>query len=159
MDSKRLIIAFFAVSLAAIAVSCAAVVSVGRAYGSMLAKEEEVRTASVSESRETDITKAREETSAATEGTDEDTLAVPESTAPESTDESTSQHEETSAPEAFTLLFAEDRLVILSPLGERVYERMTDASLLHPKDLERLTSGISFDTREDAMSAVYDLIS
>ena len=63
------------------------------------------------------------------------------------------------APAAFTLILAEDKLVILSQDGERVYERTTDASRLHPKDRERLTAGISFETREEAMSAVYDLIS
>lgn len=160
MDSKRLIIAFFAVSLAAIVVSCAAVVSVGRAYGSMLAKaEEEARAASVSEPAAEETSKKQEVTRPAPESTESRTTALPESTAPEITDDPTVLDAETEAPASFTLILAEDKLVILSQDGERVYERTTDASRLHPKDRERLTAGISFETREEAMSAVYDLIS
>ena len=160
MNSKRLIIAFFAVSLAALTVSCAAVISVARTYNSMLGKDE------VSQK-----TYDPPETSRIFEVTD--VIEIPDTTSPEeditvslpeevTTDEITTEEVTTEAgtlPAVFTLLLDGDRLVIMSPEGERVYERITDIARMHPKDLEALLEGISFDTREDAMSAVYDVIS
>lgn len=155
MNSKRLIIAFFAVSLAALAVSCAAVISVARTYNSILAQDESPS-----------ISYTSPETSEAPPVTE--ISEIPESSEPEeditvfqpeepSTEEITT--EEVTLPALFTLLLDGDRLLILSPEGERVYERITDAARIHPKDLEALLAGISFDTLEDAMSAVYDIIS
>ena len=53
----------------------------------------------------------------------------------------------------------EGDIVILSPEGEEVYERIVDQNGFHPKDREALSSGIDFSELEEAMSAVYDLIS
>ena len=155
MNSKRLIIAFFAVSLAALTVSCAAVISVARTYNSMLEKDEVSEKIYVSP-----------ETSRVFEVSE--IIEIPEATAPEeditvslaeevTTEEITT--ETVTLPAVFTLLLDGDRLAILSPEGERVYERITDIARIHPKDLEVLLEGIAFDTHEDAMSAVYDVIS
>lgn len=159
MDSKRLIIAFFAVSLAAIAASCAAVVTVGRAYSRMLAREP-VEPPSVGVSDTADPLPAPETGTApdVTETEADLTVFVPERTEPEESEEST-PGEETEAPVAFSLVLSGDRLVILSPEGESVYERITDVRRLHPKDLESLAAGLFFATREEAMRAVYDLVS
>jgi hypothetical protein len=160
MNSKRLIIAFFAVSLAALCVSCFAVISVARTYQAML--EKNTRSPETYESpvlsRVPDVTEV---------------IEMPDQTSPEEditvslTEEVTTEEITTepittdtvALPSVFTLLFDGDRLVVLSPKGERVYERITDIARMHPKDLEVLLEGISFDTREDAMSAVYDVIS
>ena len=158
MDSKRLIIAFFAVSLAALTVSGAAVISVARTYNSMLTRNETSEksydppeTSRISEV--TEIIEVIETT---------DTIASEEDITVSLSEETTTAEittETVTAPAVFTLFLGSDRLVILSPEGERVYERITDVARIHPKDLEALLDGISFDTREDAMSAVYDVIS
>ena len=155
MNRERLIIAFFAVALTALTVSCAAVISVARTYNSILARDKTSQNTShipetVSVSDITEI------------------IEIPETSAPEvditvslpeeiTTEEITT--EEVTLPAVFTLVIDGDSLAILSPDGERVYERITDRARIHPKDLEVLLEGITFDTREDAMSAVYDIIS
>ena len=158
MDSKRLIIAFFAVSLAALAVSGAAVISVARTYNSMLTKDETTGKSyePPETSRISEVTEVIEivETTDTTAAQEDITVSLPEETA-----EAETTTETVTAPAVFTLSLDGDRLVILSPEGERIYERITDRSRIHPKDLEALLGGISFDTREDAMSAVYDVIS
>jgi hypothetical protein len=85
-------------------------------------------------------------------------MTKPEVTTEEVTTEEITT-EEVTLPAVFTLVIDGDSLAILSPDGERVYERITDRARIHPKDLEVLLEGITFDTREDAMSAVYDIIS
>lgn len=165
MNSKRLIIAFFAVSLAALCASCAAVISVARTYNSMLTKaersyesNEKTETRAISEA--TDVIDIPE----ITDPTEDITVSLTEEAI---TDEVTTKEavtesivtDEAALPTFFTLMIDDDKLVIFSPEGERVYERITSADRLHPKDLEVLITGISFDTREDAMSAVYDIIS
>ncbi len=155
MNSKRLIIAFFAVSLAALAVSGAAVISVARTYNSMLRKDETSENPydppetshifEVTENIEIPETTVTEE---------DITVFLPEEV---TTEEITTEAVTFTA--VFTLLLDGDRLLILSPEGERVYERITDRARIHPKDLEVLLEGIAFDTREDAMSAIYDIIS
>ena len=158
MDSKRLIIAFFAVSLAALTVSGAAVISVARTYNSMLTKSEtsEKSYDPPETSRISEVTEIIEviETTDTTAAEEDITVSLSEET---TTAEITT--ETVTSPGVFTLFLDSDRLVILSPEGERVYERITDVARIHPKDLEALLGGISFDTREDAMSAVYDVIS
>ena len=155
MNSKRLIIAFFAVSLTALTVSCFAVISVARTYNSMLAAEEILHE-----------TRVPPETSYVFDITE--VIEIPDSTSAEEditvslTEEATTEDittEEVTSPSLFTLVIDSDRLVILSPEGERVYERITDAERIHPKDLEVLLTGISFETLDSAMSAVYDIIS
>ena len=158
MDSKRLIIAFFAVSLAALTVSGAAVISVARTYNSMLTRNEtsEKSYDPPETSRISEVTEIIEviETTDTIASEEDITVSLPEDTA-----EAETTTETVTAPAVFTLFLDSDRLVILSPEGERVYERITDVARIHPKDLEALLGGISFDTREDAMSAVYDVIS
>ena len=165
MNSKRLIIAFFAVSLAALAASCAAVISVARTYNSMLANEEitsspKATSAETEERTLPEVTKAPE----VTEQAEDVTASVPEevtsddlTTDVETTDTETT--EEITLPESFTLILDGDRLVILTSEGKRVYERIIDVARMHPKDHENLLNGIVFETRDDAMSAVYDIIS
>ena len=148
MNSKRLIIAFFAVSLAAVAASCGAVISVARTYSNIL---------SDSEAPAVSVIYVYPETVEETE-----TAPIPESETEPPTEESSAEEtaaEETTIAADFILLIDGDRLVILSPTGERVYERITDVSRVHPKDLEALLSGIAFGSLDDAMSAVYDVIS
>ena len=159
MDSKRLIIAFFAVSLAALCVSCAAVISVARTYNSMLAKEE--TSSEPADTPETsgiiEITDIIESPDL-TEPEEDITVSLPEDVTTEAAAEEITT-EESAVPALFTLLIDGDRLVILSPDGKRVYERIIDTDRMHPKDLELLLEGIPFDTLDDAMSAVYDVIS
>lgn len=161
MNSKKLIIAFFAVSLAALTVSCAAVISVARTYNRILtqdtrsqATENDPQTVEESfPSEEESIPESL--TTEETEDEEEDiTVFLPETVETEEDTET-----EISPPSFFTLLFESDRLVILSPDGENVYERITDASRIHPKDREALIEGIRFDTVDDAMNAIYDIVS
>jgi hypothetical protein len=160
MNSKRLIIAFFAVSLAALCASCAAVISVARTYNSLLFRAE--ITEAVEYPHETRVVPETTDFTDIPEITfsEEDiTVSLTEEVTDEAavTEEITT--EESTIPAFFTLIIDNDKLVIISPEGERIYERITAADRLHPKDLEVLITGISFDTREDAMSAVYDIIS
>ena len=154
MNSKRLIIAFFAVSLAAVAASCGAVISVARTYSNILSDSEAPAVSVIYVYPETI---AETETAPISE-TDEITETYIDLPAEESTSEETIYEEITLAAD-FLLIIDGDRLVILSPEGERIYERITDVSRFHPKDLEALSSGITFETFDSAMSAVYDVIS
>ena len=154
MNSKRLIIAFFAVSLAAVAASCGAVISVARTYSNILSDSEAPAVSVIYVYPET----VEEIETAPIPETDEITESETEPPTEESSAEETAAEETTIAAD-FILLIDGDRLVILSPAGERVYERITDVSRVHPKDLEALLSGIAFGSLDDAMSAVYDVIS
>ena len=154
MNSKRLIIAFFSVSLAAVAASCGAVISVARTYSNILSDTEPPAVSVIYVYPET----IPETEPAPIPETDEITESETEPPTEESSAEETAAEETTIAAD-FILLIDGDRLVILSPAGERVYERITDVSRVHPKDLEALLSGISFGSLDDAMSAVYDVIS
>ena len=164
MNSKKLMIAFVAVSIAALIVSSVAVFAVARTYSAALARDngspaEDITPPEISASIPaesapievlTDLPTEAEETSEIPEITDEDTSA-------EETTESTTAAVTEAA--AFTLTLSEGRLVILSPEGAAVYERIIDSSDLHPKDREALSSGIDFPDLAEAMSAVYDIIS
>ena len=157
MNSKRLIIAFFAVSLAAVAASCGAVISVARTYSNILSDSEAPAVSVIYVYPET----VEETETAPIPATDEITEIAKSDTEPP-TEESSAEEttaEETTIAADFILFIDGDRLVILSPAGERVYERITDVSRVHPKDLEALLSGIAFGSLDDAMSAVYDVIS
>ncbi len=165
MNSKNLIVAFVTVSIAALIVSAFAVFSVARTYSAALASAEAEETVSVPEitdapSAETSrpaVTGALE-----TEATDaEVTSSSPDMTEESGTDisETVSVPEITAENELFTLILTDSRLVITDASGGRLYERIIDASRLHPKDLEALLAGIAFPDQASAMSAVYDLIS
>lgn len=165
MNSQKLMIAFVAVSIAALIVSSVAVFAVARTYSEALAREE---TAAIAE----DITPPEISASIPAESAPIDVLTDPlteaeeTSAIPEITDEDTSAEETTESTTAavteadtFTLTLSEGRLVILSPEGAALYERIIDSSDLHPKDREALSSGIDFPDLAEAMSAVYDIIS
>lgn len=164
MNSKKLMIAFVAVSIAALIVSSVAVFAVARTYSAALAREE---TAAIAE----DITPPEISASIPAESVPIEVLTAPlteaeeTSAIPETTEEVTSAEETTESTTAavteaaFTLTLSEGRLVILSPEGAAVYERIIDSYDLHPKDREALSSGIDFPDLAEAMSAVYDIIS
>ena len=164
MNSKKLMIAFVAVSIAALIVSSVAVFAVARTYSAALARDngspaEDIAPPEISASIPAESTPVEAPGEPLTE--DEETSVIPEMT-----DEVTSAAETTGSTTAavteavaFTLTLSAGRLVILSPEGEAVYERIIDPSDLHPKDREALSSGIDFPDLAGAMSAVYDLIS
>jgi hypothetical protein len=161
MDSKRLIIVFFTVSLAAIAVSFAAVITAGRAYSRMLCEASVTSPPEITSAEVTHPYTPESELISDPTVTEADlTVSLPEATEAEaSAEESTAESAGTEGNDRLSLVLSEGRLVILSPEGEKLYERITDVSRLHPKDIESLAEGLSFDTREEAMSAIYDLIS
>lgn len=165
MNTKNLIVAFITVSVAALIVSAFAVFAVARSkFDTMLAsvtEAEDIRTEEVTTTPETtavpETSAIPEETSVMTESE-----TLPEETAvpAESTAEITTDTEETTAaPSGYTLKLEGERLVVSAPDGTRVCERIIDASSLHPKDREALTSGIVFSDEKAAMSAIYDIIS
>lgn len=167
MNSKKLMIAFIAVSIAALIVSSFAVFAVARTYSTSLMRDE-------SDSLAEEITPPQISVSAPAESTSLDALSTPpsETEAAETSDthETTAEIDEAEStaaettisltePAFFRLTLSGERLVILSPEGEEVYERIVDQYGFHPKDREALSSGIDFSELEEAMSAVYDLIS
>lgn len=159
MNSRNLIVAFVTVSIAALIVSCFAVISVARTYSAALASEREAESVAVREQ----TSEPRDEVTEKIPETDgticEETSTSPESSTVTDTTETESVTESTEKASDFVLSFASDRLVIRDPAGNVIYERLIDRSGLHPKDLEELLIGISFPDNESAMSAVYDLIS
>lgn len=165
MNTKNLIVAFITVSVAALIVSAFAVFAVARSrYETMLASATEAEDIRTEEATKSPETTAATETSALPEETSETTESetLPQQTeAPvESTAEVTTAVEETTAvPSGYTLKLAGDRLIISAPGGASVCERIIDASSLHPKDREALSSGIVFSDEKSAMSAIYDIIS
>lgn len=171
MNTKNLIVAFITVSVAALIVSAFAVFAVARSkFDTMLAsvtEAEDIRTEEVTTTPETTAgpeTSAIPETSVIPEETSvmTESETLPEETAvpAESTSEITTDTEETTAaPSGYTLKLEGERLVVSAPDGTRVCERIIDASSLHPKDREALTSGIVFSDERSAMSAIYDIIS
>ena len=167
MNSKKLMVAFVAVSIAALIVSSFAVFAVARTYSASLARDDceapaediappEISASVPAESEPPELTSEpeTEEESAETTSPPETTAEVTE--AEVSVEETTASETEVSA---FTLTLSDGRLVILSPEGEVVYERIVDPSSLHPKDRDALFSGMDFPGLDEAMSAVYDLIS
>jgi hypothetical protein len=163
MNSRNLIVAFVTVSIAALIVSCLAVISVARTYTAALASEREAESVSVREQASEPPKEVTEKTPETEERTREETSTSPESSTVTDTTETESVFdsvtESTERSSNFVLSFASDRLVIHDPAGNVIYERLIDRSGLHPKDLEALLIGISFPDNESAMSAVYDLIS
>ncbi len=165
MNTKNLIIAFITVSVAALIVSAFAVFAAARSqYAAMLAsatEAEDIRTEEVIKIPETT---ASPETSSTPETTSETTEietlpAETEAPAVSSEDISTDTEETTAAPSGYTLKLEGDRLVVKTPEGTPVCERIIDASALHPKDRAALEAGISFSDESSAMSAIYDIIS
>lgn len=176
MNSKNLIVSFITVSVAALIVSAIAVISVARTYSTMLKEDTPSQTVSIREIAD----------SSSSPTSSPETASIPETTSVPETEETTEKDIEeestitesveppiseqtaadTSVPETnpgndenFTLTFSSDRLIISDGSGKHLYERIIDASSLHPKDTEVLLVGISFPDFESAMSAVYDLIS
>lgn len=165
MNTKNLIVAFITVSVAALIVSAFAVFAVARSkFDTMLAsvtEAEDIRTEEVTTTPETtaipETFAIPEETSVMTESeTLPEETAVPAGSTAEIT---TDTEETTAAPSGYTLKLEGERLVVSAPDGTRVCERIIDASSLHPKDREALTSGIVFSDERSAMSAIYDIIS
>ena len=165
MNSKKLMVAFVAVSIAALIVSSFAVFAVARTYSASLARDdcdtptEDIVPPEISASIPADSEPPELTTEPATEAESAETTAPTETTAEVdevSIDETTDA--ETGAT-VFTLKLSDGRLVILSPKGEAVYERIVDPSSLHPKDRDALYLGMDFPELAEAMSAVYDLIS
>ncbi len=155
MNAKKLIIAFVTVSVAALIVSAFAVFTVARTYSRSLSTEAETAPPPPETTSEPEETQAlptvndHPETDG-TEAAGEETAAAPETTCPEET---------TAAPRLFTLTLSDGRLIITSPEGERVYERMIDEGGIRSGDRKLLAEGIGFKDLDGAMSAVYDLIS
>ncbi len=171
MNSKKLLIAFTAVSIAALIVSSFAVFAVARTYSAALAREQteaqaeditppEISASLPAESDFYEIT-SPPETESITATEVEGTSALSETTTETVSTEVTTEETSTEVTEkvGFTLSLSGGRLAILSPDGESVYERIIDESDLRPNDREALLAGIDFPELEDAMSAVYDLIS
>lgn len=170
MNSKNLIVTFVAVSAAALIVSSLAVFTVARRYaaelfasrgeeiaqppGTSSAPDEGISQPAANVRPESDAAASEESTA------EQETEAAPvtSETACEATEAAEAAEAADTSP-SFTLILSGDRLVILSPEGERVYERIVNAAELREGDRAVLTSGISFPDAEDAMSAVYDLIS
>ena len=163
MNSRNLIVAFVTVSIAALIVSCFAVISVARTYSAALASEREAESVAVREQTSEPRDEVTEKIPETEESTLEETSTLPETSAVPDTTEAESVFdsvtESTERSSDFVLSFASDRLVIRDPEGNVIYERLIERSYLHPKDLEALLIGISFPDNESAMSAVYDLIS
>ena len=165
MNTKKLIVSFITVSIAALIVSAFAVFSVARSrYEAMLTSVTEAEDIHTEEATRSPVMTAAPETSALPEGTSEMTESetlVQETEAPtESTaDVSTDTEETTEAPSGYRLKLDGDRLIVNAPDGSSVCERIIDISSLHPKDREALTSGIVFSDERSAMSAIYDIIS
>ena len=165
MNSKKLLIAFTAVSIAALIVSSFAVFAVARTYSASLARErtefeaEDITPPEISASipAESDFF---DETSTP-ESEEEETSAIPETTSVTVETEVITEDTTADITEApsFTLSLSGGRLVIFSSDGESVYERIIDESDLRQKDREALLTGIDFPDLTEAMSAVYDLIS
>ena len=177
MNSKSLIISFVAVSVAALIVSSFAVFAVAKTYAVFLADSEDdsgifvdaeeiippemsavsVPDASVAETNQYEVSTESEETASQTETTE--TMTEPEIVT--SAEESPQTDAETAppAPVGFILSLSGGKLIITSPDGEAVYERIIEISDLLAKDRDALLSGIDFPELADAMSAVYDLIS
>ena len=165
MNSKKLLIAFTAVSIAALIVSSFAVFAVARTYSAALAREHtdaqaedivppEISASIPAESDFFDVTSSPETEAA-------DTTALPETTAEAAATNVTTEDTTAEITEktSFTLSLSGGRLVILSPDGESVYERIIDKDDLRQNDRNSLLAGIDFPELSDAMSAVYDLIS
>ncbi len=161
MNSRNLIVAFVTVSIAALIVSCLAVISVARTYSAALASGSEAESVSVREQTSAPAEESTEKPPETEESTREETSTSPETAEKTETDipDTVSVTESAETATAFTLSFSSDRLIITDKSGEIIYERLVDRSDLHQKDLEVLLIGISFSEKEAAMSAVYDLIS
>ncbi len=165
MNSKKLLIAFIAVSIAALVVSSFAVFAVAKTYSAALARErtegeaEDITPPEISASLPAESDLYEETSSPETDAAE--TSALPETTTETVSTEVTTEDTTAEVTEivGFTLSLSGDRLVIVSPDGESVYERIIDESDLHPNDREALLAGIVFPELSDAMSAVYDLIS
>lgn len=165
MNTKNLIIAFITVSVAALIVSAFAVFAAARSqYAALLASATEAEDIRTEEAVKIPETTDSPETSSVPETTSEITESetLPAETEPpaeSSEDFSTDTEASTSVPSDYTLKLEGDRLVVKTPEGSTVCERIIDASALHPKDREALEAGISFSDESCAMSAVYDIIS
>ena len=169
MNSKKLLITFAAVSVAALIVSSFAVFAVARTYSTALLRNQtegeiialpEISASLPEESISRSDTASQEtsECETSTEANDEITVsATEEATSSETTEEETP--EQTISSVGFTLTLSDGRLIIRTPEGEIVYERIVDESDLRTKDRDALKAGIDFPDQDDAMSAVYDLIS
>lgn len=161
MNSRNLIISFVTVSVAALIVSSFAVFTVARRYASELTEKGAEESISIPEATQTPEESTAEAVSTDEPETEEEsseTSAEAELTV-SATEEITETAEVTSVSEHFVLSLSGDRLIITSPTGETVCERIIDTSDLHPKDKEALLSGMEFPDKNAAMSAVYDLIS
>ena len=169
MNSKKLLIAFTAVSIAALIVSSFAVFAVARTYSASLAKDrteaqaEDITPPEISASipAESEPHETCDTTTASTEAETTETTVSTETTALAAPTDTTADSETADVTEkvGFKLSLSGGRLVILSPDGESVYERIIDESDLRTKDRDALLAGIYFPDLNDAMSAVYDLIS
>lgn len=164
MNSKKLLIAFTAVSIAALIVSSFAVFAVARTYSAALVKDrteipgEDIASPEISTSVPDESEPCE---TVAAPPTDTETSAPATTTAEATSPDVTTEAEDAATTEAvgFTLSLSDSRLVITSPDGESVYERIIDESDLRAKDREALLTGIDFADIDTAMSAVYDLIS
>ncbi len=155
MNSKKLIIAFMTVSVAALIVSALAVFTAARTYSRRLSPTADTAEAPSPETSEIDTT-----TEALPTINDHPETEI--STEPETSEEApeTSIPEETSAePKGYTLSLSEGRLIITSPAGEKAYERIINEKDIREADKRSLLKGIEFGDLEGAMSAVYDIIS
>ena len=167
MNSKKLLIAFTAVSIAALIVSSFAVFAVARTYSASLARDnteaqaEDISPPEISASIPPESDTCETTPAPSTDASTDVTSAIAETSTEATVPEDTTEEETAAVTEAvsFTLSLSEGRLVILSPEGESVYERIIDESDLHPKDRDTLLAGIYFPDADTAMSAVYDLIS
>ena len=167
MNTKNLIIAFITVSIAALIVSAFAVFAAARSqYSALLTSATEAP--HFDKTEVTEKIKAPETTFIPeTSSSPETSKEIPETetcaeTFTEETqiDISTETEAETSqTPSAYILKLEGDRLVLLSPDGTAIRERIISSASLHPKDREALLAGISFSDENDAMSAIYDIIS
>ena len=165
MNSKKLLIAFTAVSIAALIVSSFAVFAVARTYSAAFARDrteeaEDIAPPEVSASIPAESDPIEVTTAPCIEG-DTETEAAGTSEIPDATAEATTEEEpaELTEKSCFTLSLSGGTLVITSPDGEEVYKRIIDESDLRQNDREALLAGIEFPALSDAMSAVYDLIS
>ncbi len=167
MNSQKLMVAFIAVSIAALIVSSFAVFAVARTYSASLARDtgealaEVITPPEISASVPAESTPPEVTSPPSTESETAETSEAPETPAEVVETEKTVEEMTAEQTEAavFTLTLSDGRLVILSPDGEAVYERIIDPSSLHPKDRDALSSGMDFSDLAESMSAVYDLIS
>ena len=170
MNSQKLLIAFTAVSIAALIVSSFAVFAVAKTYSASLARNvtggeaEDISPPEISASLpaesgfdETTDTAAESETATLTEDISEPTATESETVLADVTAEETTA--EVTGNIGFTLSLSEGRLVIRGADGGTVYERIIDESDLRHNDRNALIEGIDFPELADAMSAIYDLIS